>query len=78
MWVLRKWPGLSRREQRIPLFARELDRLRTHGFRDAGVIPIVGTTNLARIAEAVRAESIELSREEWYALLTAAEPGPLP
>ena len=44
----------------------------------SGVIPIVGTTNLARIAEAVRAESIELSREEWYALLTAAEPGPLP
>ena len=44
----------------------------------SGVVPIVGTTNLERIAEAVRAESIELSREEWYALLTAAEPGPLP
>ena len=44
----------------------------------AGVVPIVGTTNLARIADAVRAESVELSREEWYALLSAAEPGPLP
>ena len=44
----------------------------------AGVVPIVGTTNRARIADAVRAESIELSREEWYALLSAAEPEPLP
>ncbi len=43
----------------------------------AGVVPIIGTTNPARIAEAARAESIELSREEWYALLTAAEPEPL-
>ncbi len=43
----------------------------------AGVVPIIGTVNPARIAEAVRAESIELSREEWYALLTAAEPEPL-
>ena len=44
----------------------------------AAVIPLIGTTNPARIAEAVRAESIELSREEWYALLAAAEPEPLP
>ena len=44
----------------------------------AGVVPIIGTTNEARIAEAVRAESIDLTREEWYALLTAAEPEPLP
>ncbi len=44
----------------------------------AGVVPIVGTTNPARIAEAARAESIELSREEWYALLAAAEREPLP
>ena len=43
-----------------------------------GVVPIVGTTNPARIADAVRAESIELSREEWYALLSAADPESLP
>ena len=43
----------------------------------AGVVPIVGTTNEARIGDAIQAESIELSREEWYALLTAAEPEPL-
>ena len=44
----------------------------------AGVIPIIGSTNAARIADAVRAESITLSREDWYALLTAAAPDPLP
>ena len=43
----------------------------------AGVVPIIGTTNAARIADAVRAESIVLTREEWYALLTAASPEPL-
>ena len=40
----------------------------------ADVVPIVGTANPARIAEAARAEAIGLSREEWYALLSAAEP----
>ena len=44
----------------------------------AGVIPIVGTTNAQRIDDAVSALSIELSREEWYALLSAAEAMPLP
>ena len=44
----------------------------------AGVVPIIGTTNAARIADAIRAESIELTREDWYALLAAAAPDPLP
>ena len=43
----------------------------------AGVVPIIGTTNTDRIADAVRAESIELTREDWYALLSAASPDPL-
>ena len=43
-----------------------------------GVVPIVGSTSTARIADAVRALTVELSREEWYALLTAAEPDSLP
>ena len=43
----------------------------------AGVVPNIGTTNVDRIKDAVRAESIELSRAAWYALVTAAEPGPL-
>ena len=43
----------------------------------AGVVPIIGTTNADRIADAVRAESIDLTREDWYALLTAASSDPL-
>ena len=40
--------------------------------------PIIGSTNPARIREAVRADAIELSRGEWYSLLTAARGKPLP
>ncbi len=38
----------------------------------AGVIPIVGTTNLERIRDAARADAVDLSREDWYRLLVAA------
>jgi predicted oxidoreductase len=34
--------------------------------------PIIGTTNLNRIKEASTATEFFLSREEWYALSTAA------
>jgi predicted oxidoreductase len=44
----------------------------------AGVVPIIGSTDPARIREAATADQIELSREEWYRLLVAASPGPLP
>ena len=44
----------------------------------AGIIPIVGSNNPARIREAVRADAIELSREEWYRLLEAARGERLP
>ena len=40
--------------------------------------PIIGSTNPHRIREAVRAYAIELSRGEWYSLLTAARGKPLP
>jgi len=40
--------------------------------------PIIGTINPDRIREAVLADSIELSRGEWYLLLTAARGMPLP
>lgn len=43
----------------------------------AGVVPIIGSTNVDRIKATVGAEAIELTREEWYSLLTAAEPEPL-
>lgn len=44
----------------------------------AGIVPIVGSTNPARIREAVRATEFELSREEWYRLFVAARGEALP
>ena len=43
----------------------------------AGVMPIVGSTKPERIRDAARAASLELSREEWYRLLVAAQGHPL-
>lgn len=40
--------------------------------------PIIGTTNPERIRDAVKADSLELTREEWYHLLLAARGEPLP
>jgi predicted oxidoreductase len=41
-------------------------------------IPIIGSQQPARIAEATAAVSVKLSRAEWYAVLTAARGAPLP
>jgi len=43
----------------------------------AGVIPIVGSTTPDRIREAAGAAEVELSREDWYRLFTAARGKPL-
>ena len=40
--------------------------------------PIIGSVTPDRIREAVRADAIELSRGEWYSLLTAARGSALP
>jgi predicted oxidoreductase len=42
------------------------------------IIPIVGSTNLANIRAAAKADDLELSREEWYRLLEAARGQRLP
>jgi predicted oxidoreductase len=42
------------------------------------IIPIVGTARPERIREAVRADEVELSREEWYRILVAARGKALP
>jgi predicted oxidoreductase len=39
----------------------------------ARVIPVLGTSNLARISAVVRAEDVMLTREEWYEVLQAAK-----
>ncbi len=44
----------------------------------AGIVPIVGTTQSARIQELSQAGEINLSRENWYTLLTAARKNDLP
>ncbi|MCC6355014.1 MAG: aldo/keto reductase [Verrucomicrobiae bacterium] len=44
----------------------------------AGIVPIVGSTRPERIAEAARADAVDLSREEWYQLMQAASGGRLP
>ena len=42
------------------------------------VMPIIGSTDPARIREAARADAFDLSREEWYRLLEAARTERLP
>jgi predicted oxidoreductase len=42
------------------------------------IVPIIGTTNPVRIREAAKAAEFELTHEEWYHLLAAAQGGPVP
>lgn len=42
------------------------------------ILPVIGTTNPQRIRDAAKATEFELSREEWYQLLTAARGEPVP
>ncbi len=44
----------------------------------AGIQPIIGTTNPARIAASVKALEFELTREHWYALYVSARGQDLP
>ncbi len=44
----------------------------------AGIVPVVGSTDPARIRDAVRADALELSREDWYTILVAARGQGLP
>lgn len=44
----------------------------------AGIIPIVGSQNPARIAQATQALTVRWSRQDWYAVLVAARGEALP
>lgn len=44
----------------------------------AGIQPIIGTTNLARLEASCQADNISLSREEWYQLFITARGESLP
>jgi predicted oxidoreductase len=38
----------------------------------AGIVPVIGTTKIERVRDAVRSKGIELSPEEWFMLLRAS------
>lgn len=42
------------------------------------IMPVIGSNNPERIRDAVKATELELTREEWYRLFTAARGEPLP
>ena len=44
----------------------------------AGIQPVIGTTRPERLAACCQADQVELSREEWYALLAAARGAGVP
>ena len=44
----------------------------------AGIVPIVGSTKPDRIRDAMKAVEVDLTREEWYRLLEAAQDQRLP
>lgn len=44
----------------------------------AGIVPIVGSQQPARIAEAMQATTMRWTRQDWYAVLVAARGVPLP
>lgn len=44
----------------------------------AGIVPIVGSTSPERIRDAVTATELDLTREEWYRLMEAANGSRLP
>jgi predicted oxidoreductase len=44
----------------------------------AGIVPIIGSQNAARIAEGAQALTVRWTRQDWYAVLVAARGVPLP
>lgn len=44
----------------------------------AGIQPVIGTTNPARVAACAQADSVSLTREEWYTLFAAGRGAPMP
>jgi predicted oxidoreductase len=63
------------REYGVSRAALSLGWLLRHPSR---IIPIVGSANPDHIRDAASADALELSREDWYTILTAARMRPLP
>ncbi|RTY95735.1 aldo/keto reductase, partial [Flavobacterium bomense] len=44
----------------------------------SGILPVFGTTNKSRIANLMKATTIEIELEDWFALWTASTGNPVP
>jgi len=66
--------GIAERNS-VPRIAVALAFLLVH---PAGIVPILGTQRVERIHEAMRAFDVELTRQDWYAIVTAAQGERLP
>lgn len=62
-------------EQRVSRSVAAYGWLMAH---PAGIIPIVGSQNVSRIAEAAQALAMRWTRQDWYAVLVAARGERLP
>lgn len=83
-------PQDTRRARLQPLLAALDEIAREHGTtrtvialawllkHPANIVPLVGSVQPERIREAVQADALALSREEWYRLLVLARGEPLP
>ncbi|MBX9898761.1 MAG: aldo/keto reductase [Qipengyuania sp.] len=82
---------LDPRTERERAVAAELDRIAgeqgvsrsvaAYGWlmaHPAGIVPIVGSQEAARIAESVQALAMRWTRRDWYGVLVAARGAPLP
>lgn len=72
--LLAKLDSLAAREG-VPRTAVALAWLLAH---PAGVVPIVGTQQPARLAEAMRAFDVRLTRRDWYEIVVASQGARLP
>jgi len=61
--------------QEVPRSVAAMSWLMAH---PAGIVPIVGSQRAGRIAEAARACEVRWTRQDWYAVFTAARGEPLP
>ena len=44
----------------------------------SGIIPVIGTGNMERIVNAVKALDLKITKEEWFQIWTASKGGPVP
>jgi len=72
---VREMLDLVARERGVTRSVAALAWLLKHPSR---IVPIIGTTHLERIRDAINATEIELTRDEWYRLMEAAHGQRLP